>query len=77
MVYELTIEDSYELPITTFETNQEYLNFVVNMASKSYKSQYQTDTVEEGITKAREAYNSTVVIPEIVVEEPVVIDEIV
>ena len=72
MLYEITVEDSYELPTTTFETNQEYLNFVVNMASKSYKSQYQTDTVEEGITKAREAYNSTVVISEIVAEEPLI-----
>lgn len=77
MIYELTVEDSYESPATVFETNQEYLNFVVNMASKSYKSQYLADTVEEGITKAREAYNETVVIPEAVVAEPLVIDEIV
>jgi hypothetical protein len=77
MIYELIVEDSYELPTTTFETNQEYLNFVINMASKSYKSQYQTATVEDGITAAREAYNETVVIPEVIVEEPVPVVEIV
>lgn len=64
--YTITIDDAYVTPEGPFATNDDYLTFVMNKAAESYKAQYGTATVEEGITAAREAYNAA--LP--VVEEP-------
>lgn len=41
----------------------QYVNFVMNMAAKSYKVQYGTDTSMAGIQAALDVYDSTVVEP--------------
>lgn len=45
---------------TAFETDTEYLNFVLNRAAESYSRQYNTGTRAEGITAARLAHNATI-----------------
>lgn len=57
--YTITIEDGYVAPEGPFATNDDYLTFVMNNAALSYKVQYGTETVEDGITAAREAYNAS------------------
>jgi len=49
-------------------TNEQYVDFVMNMACKSYMNQYSQATPEDGLTAARDAYNSNVVVPEPVSE---------
>ena len=61
--YTITIEDGYVAPEGPFATNDDYLTFVMNNAALSYKVQYGTDTVEDGITAAREAYNASLPAP--------------
>jgi len=41
-----------------FDTDEAYLQFVMANAAESYMKQYGTATPDEGITAAREAYNS-------------------
>ena len=41
-----------------FDTDAEYCQFVMANAAESYMKQYGTATPDEGITAAREAYNS-------------------
>lgn len=57
--YTITIEDDYATPEGPFADNDAYLTFVLNKAAESYMRQYSTATVDEGITAAREAYNSS------------------
>lgn len=61
--YTITIEDDYVTPEGPFATNDDYLTFVMNNAALSYKVQYGTETVEDGITAAREAYNAALPAP--------------
>ena len=61
--YTITIDDAYVTPEGPFATNDDYLTFVMNNAALSYKVQYGTDTVEDGITAAREAYNAALPAP--------------
>ena len=56
--YTTVIEDKYTFLNETFDTNEDYINFVLNKAAESYQKQYNTNTVEDGITAAREAYNN-------------------
>ena len=56
--YTIYIDDYYVPPVGPISTNDEYVNFVMNMAAQSYKRQYSTPTSEDGITAAREAYNA-------------------
>lgn len=56
--YTSTIEDSYVAHEGPLATNEDYINFVINMAAASYQAQYGTATVDEGVTAAREAYNA-------------------
>lgn len=53
----LVINDKYKAPEGAIETNEDYINFVVNRAAQSYKTQYAVKDVVSGITAAREAYN--------------------
>jgi hypothetical protein len=62
--YTVIIDDSYTPPEGQILTNEEYVNFVMNKAAESYQNQYQTQTVDEGITAAREAYNASVHVTE-------------
>lgn len=61
MTYTIDILDGYVTPVGPFATNADYLRFVMNKAVESYKKQYFTANVEDGITAAREAYNADLV----------------
>jgi len=56
--YNIEIDNAYVPPVGPITDNATYVNFVMNMAAQSYKRQYETPTSEDGITAAREAYNS-------------------
>lgn len=58
--YTITVEDGYTVPAGPLPDNDAYLTFVVNMAAESYKKQYATQTVDEGIAAALAAYNANV-----------------
>lgn len=59
MTYTVNIVNDYVQPTTAIETNEDYVDMVMNMAAKSYQSQYNTATPEDGITAAREAFNAS------------------
>ena len=69
VTYEIEISDDYVVPTGTIDSNEEYIDFVMNKAAESYKKQYDTKTSNDGITAARETYNASVPAP---VETPVV-----
>jgi len=56
------VEISDEYVVSAINTNEDYVNFVMNKAAESYQNQYGTSTVEEGITAAREAYIASSVV---------------
>ena len=58
MDYKITLDDKYVVPEGPLATNEDYLTFVVNMAAKSYATQYGASTPEDGVTAARETYNA-------------------
>lgn len=62
-MYQINLVENYVVPEGQL-TNEQYVDFVMNMAAKSYMNQYNQATPEEGLTAARNAYNSNVVIPE-------------
>jgi len=47
-----------------FETDEDYCQFVMSNAALSYQAQYGTATADEGITAARESYNSSLPMPQ-------------
>ena len=57
MKYTINITDDYVVPEGPLSAEQ-YVNFVMNNAAKSYQAQYQTDTVNEGVQAACDAYNA-------------------
>ena len=57
MIYAINITDDYVVPEGPLSAEQ-YVNFVMNNAAKSYQAQYQTDTVNEGVQAACDAYNA-------------------
>jgi len=61
--YSVDIQDGYVPPEGPIADNAGYVNFVMNMAAKSYQSQYNTPDAESGITAAREAYNASLPAP--------------
>lgn len=61
MAYEINIVTDYVQPTTVIATNAEYVDMVMNMAAKSYMTQYESATPEAGITAAREAFNASFV----------------
>jgi hypothetical protein len=71
------------VPPVAFETDQEYVQYVMSNAARSYQAQYGTATADEGIAAARLAYNAGIPQPEPppvadepapVVEEPAPVD---
>jgi len=56
--YTVQIVNDYVAPTTPLATNEDYVDFVMNMAAASYQVQYSTATSDEGITAAREAFNA-------------------
>ena len=69
MTYTVTIVPDFPQPTVQLATNEEYVNFVMNMAAQSYMNQYGTATPEDGITAARNALNAT--LPPAPTPEPV------
>lgn len=59
MTYAVNIVNDYVQPTEPIQTNEGYVNMVMNMAAKSYQSQYNTPTPEDGITAARDAFNAS------------------
>jgi hypothetical protein len=57
MIYAINITDDYVVPEGPL-TAEQYVNFVMNNAAKSYQAQYNTATVNEGVQAACDAYNS-------------------
>ena len=55
--YTINVSDSYVVPEGAL-TKEQYVEFVINMAAKSYQSQYNTQDVESGIQAACDAYNA-------------------
>lgn len=53
----LVVDDQYKAPEGVIETNEDYINFVINMASQSYKIQYGAKDIVDGIEAARQEYN--------------------
>ena len=62
-MYQINLVENYVVPEGQL-TNEQYVDFVMNMACRSYMNQYNVATPEEGLTAARDAYNSNVVVPE-------------
>ena len=57
MEYTINIVDDYVVPAGPLDAKQ-YVEYVMNRAAESYKNQYQTATVNEGIDAACAAYNA-------------------
>lgn len=57
MIYTIDIRDDYTVPADPL-TAEQYVEFVMNNAAKSYQNQYNTKTVNEGVQAACDAYNS-------------------
>lgn len=57
MIYTINITDDYVVPEGPL-TAEQYVNFVMNNAAKSYQAQYKTATVNEGVQAACDAYNA-------------------
>lgn len=55
--YTINVNDAYQVPEGAL-TKEQYVEFVMNMAAKSYQSQYNTQDVESGIQAACDAYNA-------------------
>ena len=57
MKYTIDIRDDYTPPEGPLSAEQ-YVEFVMNRAAESYQAQYKTDTVNEGVQAATDAYNA-------------------
>ncbi len=57
--YTVQIVADYVLPTTPINTNEEYVNMVMNRAALSYMVHFGLATPEEGITAARAEFNAT------------------
>jgi hypothetical protein len=57
MIYTIDIRDDYTPPEGPLSAEQ-YVEFVMNRAAESYKAQYRTATVNEGVQAATDAYNA-------------------
>ena len=65
--YTVQIVADYVQPTTQIDTDEGYVDMVMNMAAMSYMAQYGVATPEEGIAAARAAYNAS--LPEPTPEE--------
>ena len=57
--YTVTTVADYVQPATAIDTDEGYVDMVMNMAALSYMAQYSVSTPDEGITAAREAFNAS------------------
>ena len=57
--YTINIVDDYAVPEGIL-TKEQYVEFVMNKAAESYKRQYNTDTADEGVQAACDAYNAAI-----------------
>ena len=57
-IYTIDVVENYVVPAGPL-TSDQYVNFVMNMAAKSYMNQYQAATPDEGIQAACDAYNAS------------------
>lgn len=57
--YTVTTVADYVQPTTAIDTDEGYVDMVMNMAALSYMAQYSVSTPDEGITAAREAFNAS------------------
>lgn len=58
-MYQINLENDYVVPEGQL-TNEQYINFVMNMAAKNYMNQYNQPTPEDGLAAARVAYNESI-----------------
>ena len=58
--YAVVMDDEYTPP-AIINTNQDYINFVLNKAAESYQKQYNTADKESAITAAIESFNANLV----------------
>lgn len=56
-LYTIEVDENYSAPEGKIETNEEYLAFVMHPVFASYQKQHNTNSLDEGITAARELYN--------------------
>lgn len=61
-IYTIDVVADYVVPEGALDTDQ-YVNFVMNMAAKSYMLQYNVATPDEGIQAACDAYNAALPTP--------------
>ena len=59
VTYTVTLDENYAVPETHL-TAEEYVNFVMNHAAKSYMNRYST-SFADAVQAACDAYNETVV----------------
>jgi hypothetical protein len=59
MIYTIDIRDDYTPPEGPLSAEQ-YVEFVMNNAAKSYQSQYGTETVNGGVQAACDVYNQSI-----------------
>ena len=57
--YTVTTVPDYVQPTTAIDTDEGYVDMVMNMAALSYMAQYSVSTPDEGITAARAAFNAS------------------
>lgn len=62
MLYEINVDDSYEVPAGELSPEQ-YLEFVLNKAAESYMKQYNAADKKGGIEAACTAYNAALPTP--------------
>jgi hypothetical protein len=65
--YTIQITEDYVVPEGEL-TKEQYVNFVMNRASESYRNQYGTSTKDDGVQAACDAYNASLPLP---VSDPV------
>lgn len=58
-MYQINLIDGYVVPEGTL-TEEQYVNFVMNMACQSYMKQYNAANVEDGLAMAVMAYNGSI-----------------
>lgn len=59
--FSVVIDDDYTVPAGHLSPEQ-YVTYVMNMAAKSYQSQYKSASAVDGIDAACAAYNATIVL---------------
>jgi hypothetical protein len=58
--YTINIDDQYVPSSDPIDTNEGYVNMVMNLAAKSYQNHYKAQTLDDSITVARVVYNASI-----------------